>query len=90
MTSPRPEQPAPTRAPYPTRHPEPRGPVAPPRPTKTRPRVDGIDLQAEPGESFEDFIARVIATAGPPTPEEATRLRQLLPLPRTTTKAKAA
>lgn len=33
-------------------------------------------------------MARLFAASGPPTSEEAARLRQLLPLPRTTAKQK--
>ncbi|MFI6304336.1 hypothetical protein ACIBCH_20895 [Amycolatopsis thailandensis] len=41
-------------------------------------------IRAKPGETYDEFFARLLAASGPPTPEEAERLRQLLPLPRTT------
>ena len=47
-------------------------------------------IRAKPGEDYEKFFARLLAASGPPTPEEAERLRQLLPLPRTTPAADKA
>lgn len=47
-------------------------------------------IQARPGEPDDEFFARLLAASGPPTPEEAERLRQLLPLPRPTQAATEA
>ncbi len=47
-------------------------------------------IERRPGESFKEFFARLLAASGPPTPEEAERLRQLLPLPRATPAADKA
>lgn len=57
---------------------------------KRNPAADEIQgpaviIQAWPGEPDDEFFARLLAASGPPTPEEADRLRQLLPLPIGTT-----
>jgi len=49
-----------------------------------------VIIRALPGETYEEFFARLLAASGPPTPEEAERLRQLLPLPRVTPAAEKA
>ncbi|MEV6879560.1 hypothetical protein [Amycolatopsis sp. NPDC051128] len=41
-------------------------------------------IECRPGESEEDFIARIVATSGTPDAELAAELRHLLPpVPRT-------
>lgn len=36
-------------------------------------------LELRPGETREQFIARIVAASRPPTPEELADLRRLLP-----------
>lgn len=38
-------------------------------------------IRKQPGETREQFIARVVSYGGPPTPAQAERLRQLIPMP---------
>jgi hypothetical protein len=75
MTNPNQPEPA-KRGPYPTTHPEPARPIAPPRPTKGPTRVDD---RREPGFRFISARAWTPDLWPLPNPEQMDTLRRLLP-----------
>lgn len=81
-TRPGPSRPAdnrpPKRGPVPPTEPK-TGRPAPKKLVDLRPLDGGRDVRCRPGESIEDFIARVVATAPPPDAALADTLRCLLP-----------